>query len=733
MRPACVRLLGRMASVVGIAVLCIACTSGSKTRGVPGADAGADPDVPDVVESGDAGAGDGDGTSDEVPDIPSEPACPPKPLPDGLCSEDGWCWMSPLPQGQNLSAVWCSSPGDCWAAGLGGALLHWDGEQWSQTQLLTPKALSGLWGAARDDVWAVGPLSGPTNDVPCTILHWDGGGWAPSPGLDLKDLSLMAVHGSAPDSVWAVGGDFGVETTDRGVVLRWDGHRWSLDLAQAPGWLRTVWAAGTEDVWVGGEWGGVGHRGPAGWSWMPIGTDRWVSSIWGAAPNDIWFVEWAGFQDVFDEFGIPIPGVESPLLHWDGTSLSRIPFPAVPDLACLHEFSGFSGFGDGSELGGTGPNDVWLVGLLGTWHWNGEAWTASCGLGRDGWLGASDLHAAAPDHVTIVGLRGYQARWDGACWERHGGLAPVGGHLRTTWSAGPDDTWVVTGTRIAGAWSPVFHHWNGSKWSERYVERTREQADPLDVVSMWGSGPADIWAVGFDAPWYVNCYSWAPDGERGRVLHWDGTSWTEQDVRLVPPLCAVSGTGPTDVWAGGLGGAVAHWDGEAWSVESGVPVGFIRSIWVARNGDVWAVGDDRESGGYGVVARREGGVWRSPLASDERLMGVWGSGPTDVWVIGESHVLHWDGHGWSVAVTGPGSRNLYGIWGFGPEDVWLLGMKWHDGVLGTGQILHWDGSYWKRERLGVGAYGSEGPYAIGGARPGYLWTLVEGGVLRRKM
>src|SRR5215831_18736214 len=83
-----------------------------------------------------------------------------------LCSADNWCWQNPLPQGNNLSAIWGSEASDVWAVGDSGTILHWDGSAWSSVSSGTTNALRAVWGSGASDVWAVGDFG--------TILHWDG-------------------------------------------------------------------------------------------------------------------------------------------------------------------------------------------------------------------------------------------------------------------------------------------------------------------------------------------------------------------------------------------------------------------------------------------------------------------------------------------------------------------------------------------------------------------------------
>ncbi len=78
------------------------------------------------------------------------------------------------------------------------------------------------------------------------------------------------------------------------------------------------------------------------------------------------------------------------------------------------------------------------------------------------------------------------------------------------------------------------------------------------------------------------------------------------------------------------------------------------------------------------------------LSAQVELRGIWGTSPTDIWVVGEAPAaLHWDGQAWNempFGVSRPGM--LYGVWASGPHDVFAVG----DG----GAVLHFDGGSWSR-------------------------------------
>ena len=59
------------------------------------------------------------------------------------------------------------------------------GREWHQAY--------AAWGAAPDDVWAVGS----------TILHWDGSAWSAFP--ECRTSELHGIWASGPNDAWAVG------------------------------------------------------------------------------------------------------------------------------------------------------------------------------------------------------------------------------------------------------------------------------------------------------------------------------------------------------------------------------------------------------------------------------------------------------------------------------------------------------------------------------------------------
>jgi hypothetical protein len=159
-----------------------------------------------------------------------------------------------------------------------------------------------------------------------------------------------------------------------------------------------------------------------------------------------------------------------------------------------------------------------------------------------------------------------------------------------------------------------------------------------------------------------------------------------------------------DVWAVGtrltdqtlgkrLGSSFLHFDGNAWTETA--PAGmwmtdnFIR---VAGSGpaDVWAVGEK------GVIAHWNGQAWQpSASGTTVNLTDVWADSSASAWVVGGSGtILHWTpSQGWKPEppITSVGLR---AIWGRGPGEVWAAGP--------AGTILRFDGSAWHHQWAGTG-------------------------------
>jgi hypothetical protein len=380
------------------------------------------------------------------------------------------------------------------------------------------------------------------------------------------------------------------------------------------------------------------------------------------APNDIWAVQsnavihydgtnWINVYGGLDSYPLPdggaVEGAEPLFAIW-ASSDTDVWAAGFEDSGQILHFDGTSwqyvqggtSFAENyAALWGSGPNDIWAAGASRMYHWDGCAWTEVSG-------------------TTCAAL----------------GI----------WGSGPNDVWAVGGTCTSHYTGPAAG-WQIIPDPASTFGSTPGQNGVLYAV--WGSGPDDVWAVGDDVR-VGECVSGAT---YGTALHWTGggadAGWTQvpmptilSDPQLgaLAPQCsgvapnAVWGSGPSDVWvAAGAGdngeaeGTLLHYDGQAWSLAA-VP---------------WANLDAGTPNGTTMHS----------------LVGLTGSGPDDVYAVGDSQtVLHYDGGSWSY-LSGWNISGASGVRAFASDDVWAGGPSGFGGAGGyNGGITleHWNGNVW---------------------------------------
>jgi hypothetical protein len=299
-------------------------------------------------------------------------------------------------------------------------------------------------------------------------------------------------------------------------------------------------------------------------------------------------------------------------------------------------------------------------------------------------------------------------------------LQGLDGAVLSVWGTGPNDVFAVGGSRGNG-YPTLALHFDGAAW---------KRLAPGGNDTYWwvrGTTTNDVWMV----------------GEGGRITHWDGAAFKDYASGTTVTLFGVWASSPTDAWAvGGTptgstadGGAgendvVLHWDGTAWT-HSPLPMTFGRTyfkVWGSGADDVYIVGE------AGTIWHRTGGAWKlesMPPLAHGTLLTVNGCGPNEVYAVGGRDVLHSDGTTWNavnvmltndlagVACDSPGS---VAIVGFGGAKQRLVGGVWEDDFIAPPHAdLH---GAWAD---GAGAFWTGGGDYISNATP----MVRRNGVLAR--
>ena len=239
------------------------------------------------------------------------------------------------------------------------------------------------------------------------------------------------------------------------------------------------------------------------------------------------------------------------------------------------------------------------------------------------------------------------------------------------------------------------------------------------LLSVWGSGPEDVWAGGGTT-------------DRGVVLHGDGETWTELDTGASSMLWWVYGFSGDDVYAVGERGLILHYDGSSWQrAESGTDL-TLYGVWGASGDDVWIVGGDPITEGSAVVLRGHGTSFSrvtdlpSELAPGA-LFKAYGYAADDVILVGsEGAVLRWNGASWRREAV-PTSEPLFSLWGRAADDLFAVG-GWT-----AGTVLHFAGNGWTEVAHAAGSglsgvFTSQGSPTIAVGPDAYVLEIMPDGM-----
>ena len=293
--------------------------------------------------------------------------------------------------------------------------------------------------------------------------------------------------------------------------------------------------------------------------------------------------------------------------------------------------------------------------------------------------------------ADLVRLRSsYITNWDSKFWTQ---TDWSGGSGQALWSdvtkydsddGGIDysvpDQLSLTSSLTTGTWSSV-----------------SSPVDDEGLNSISTVSPTDIWAV----------------GESGKIIHYNGTSWSEFTDVGSAELYSIAMVSSTDGWAVGESGKIFHYDGTSWSqfIDVGSQTLYSISMFSASYG--WAVG------GNGEIYRYDGTTWTSftsPIT--QHLNAVQALSTTDAWIGADSGIfLHFDGTSWSQ-ITDLGGNNVESLFMVSASSGWAGGQN--------GEIYRYDGTSWSI----FTDTGNEVWQSISLASSNDGWIFGTGGALR---
>lgn len=210
------------------------------------------------------------------------------------------------------------------------------------------------------------------------------------------------------------------------------------------------------------------------------------------------------------------------------------------------------------------------------------------------------------------------------------------------------------------------------------------------VLSVWGAGASDVYAVG----------GALGNGQPTLALRFDGRAWHDLAPGGTGTLWWVAGSGPTDVWMVGTEGRLLHWDGATFVEHVSVTAATLWGVWATSPTDAWAVGGTPGGGrspsaDNDLVLHWDGAAWTRevlPRTLGVALFKVWGIGDGELYAVGEGGVIwHRSGGAWRLESEPPvASGTLLTVAGCGPNEVYAVGGQ---------DVLRSDGTHWTREAV----------------------------------
>ena len=244
-----------------------------------------------------------------------------------------------------------------YAVGVGGGVVHYDGNKWTALDAGTTDDLWGIWGRAPNDMWIVGgrtgegdpvlmhfdgvnftPVAVPNNDRDATslfkvwgigskllavgehglIISYDGSAWSQMPAGADADEDFVSLWGTSEDNIVAVGG----RTSAR--IAVYNGESWSTTKPSGVPGLNGVCALTANQAIVGGVNGYVGSFNPqtGELTQETSGTNQSIHAIWGIGET---------YVGVGGLFAAPYTGVALIRAETQPAGTADVPTPPVPD------------------------------------------------------------------------------------------------------------------------------------------------------------------------------------------------------------------------------------------------------------------------------------------------------------------------------------------------------------------------------------------------------------------
>jgi hypothetical protein len=323
---------------------------------------------------------------------------------------DGSTWKNQTDFLPNAVADgWASDASNAYIVGYS-MIQRWDGSVWTDITN-NSTGLRSVWGAAANDVWAVGAAG--------EIDHHDGASWKSYQSF--IDVKLRGISATQSGHALAVGDDgMGV-----GVVVRREKGIWVKETINDAAPLNAIWTRGPASAMAVGKSGNV---------------FRWDGTSWGALNVPGVKMDWNAIGAVNDNM-LWLVGDGGNIAFWNGKMWMLQPSGTLANLRAIHVID---------------AQNAWAVGDDVILHWNGVTWTLE--QGAAGSTLSSVWGASVNDLWAIGDPNKVYRRSSAGVWSNPFSFngTPISIHGQAE-----NDAWILSGLGSEF----YLYKWDGSMWN----------------------------------------------------------------------------------------------------------------------------------------------------------------------------------------------------------------------------------------------------------------------------
>lgn len=560
----------------------------------------------------------------------------------------------------NIRGVDCISDDECWAVGLNGRFLRFDGTNWTEFKNIWWPGFYDVDMVSSTDGWAVGESG--------YIYHYDGTDWTEFTriGTDhIYNIQMLTAN-----SGWASGAN--------GRFYYYNGTSWAEFSKPTSRPIYGMYMLSASEGWAVSDQGRIWKYNGTSWSqFQKLGNTRF-NAIYMVSSTDGWIVghnglvhrfngtTWSNFIDIGNGQLYTVYMI-SPTTGWFAGNMSN--------SGIVYQFNGTSWTED---LNTESANLTFYTSYFNS---NSEGWA----MGSNGSIYIrGNLYETTGEYSSRIFDAGSSISWNYIYWTQDN---PTGSSIifstRTGNTPTPDGSW--------SAWSANLTNPSGSPItspSGRYIQYkisyTRASNPKLspsvsevniiynmptteDLRSLEIIDENNIWAV----------------GGNGKIIHYDGSSWSESADMGTDEIRGISVLSSDNIWACGLAGKIYHYNGTSWSEHTDTGDHGWNDIKMRSSNDGWVVGTE------GRIYRYNGTSWSQVFVGWHELFSVFFIDDNNAWASGRNGMMYYyNGTSWSHH-SKIDWRHIYGLYFIDANNGWAVGQ---DGV-----IYKFNGTSWNLE------------------------------------